>query len=62
MGINPELLNWFSILGESDLREVGRLKIEKSDRLKLFAILTNFIENRLERPLKSRLFLDNLSC
>ena len=58
--VNLELLNWFHLLGETDLREVEHLKIVKSDRLKLFALLSNFIENRLERPLKSRVFLDNL--
>lgn len=59
--VNPELLNWFGLLGEKDLREVHLLKTEKSNRLKLFAILSSFIENRLERPLKSRVFLDNLN-
>ncbi len=59
--VNPELLNWFSLLREADLREVQHLKTGKNDRLKLFALLSDFIENRLERPLKSRVFLDNLS-
>lgn len=59
--VSPELLNWFGLLGETDLREVHLLKTEKSNRLKLFAILSSFIENRLERPLKSRVFLDNLN-
>ncbi len=61
MPVNPELLNWFGLLGETDLREVHLLQTEKSNRLKLFALLSNFIEHRLERPLKSRVFLDNLS-
>lgn len=61
LSVNPEILNWFSLLVKTDLREVHRLKTEKSDRLKLFTLLSNFIENRLERPLKSRVFLDNLS-
>lgn len=59
--INQELLNCFGLLEETDLREVQHLKIEKSDRIKFFAMLSDFIENRLERPLKSRVFLDNLS-
>lgn len=59
--INWELLKWFSMLDETDLRQVHLLKIEKSNRLKLFALLSAFIEHRLERPLKSRVFLDNLS-
>lgn len=59
--VNSEILNWFNLLVETDLREVHRLKTEKSDRLKLFTLLSDFLENRLERPLKSRVFLDNLS-
>lgn len=59
--VNRELLNWFGLLGETDLREVHLLKIHKEYRLKLFALLSSFIENRLERPLKSRVFLDNLN-
>lgn len=59
--VDSELLDWFSLLAETDLRQVHLLKSEKSNRLKLFALLTSFIEKRLERPLKSRVFLDNLS-
>lgn len=58
--VNPELLNWFNLLGETDLREVNRLNIEKMNRHKLFALLSAFIEHRLERPIKSRVFLDSL--
>jgi DNA repair protein RecO (recombination protein O) len=59
--VSLELLNWFEQLGETDLREVHLLKIQMGNRPKLFALLSSFIENRLERPLKSRVFLDNLN-
>jgi DNA repair protein RecO (recombination protein O) len=59
--VSPELLNWFEQLGETDLRKVHLLQTQTGNRLKLFALLSSFIENRLERPLKSRVFLDNLN-
>ncbi len=61
MPVNSELIDWLALLSETDLREVHLLKNEKGNRLKLFALLSNFIEHRLEKPLKSRVFLDNLN-
>lgn len=59
--VNTELLRWFGLLGETDLRELHRLKIEPGVLPRVFNLLSGFIENRLERPLKSRVFLDNLN-
>ncbi len=47
-------------LGTTDLRELAGLNLSGSRRRLIGRILRSFVEFRLERPLKSQVFLDNL--
>lgn len=46
-------------LGLTDLRELAILEMEAAERSQAERILRDFIEYRLERPLKSQVFLDS---
>jgi DNA repair protein RecO (recombination protein O) len=48
-------------LGSADLRELDNSLLAPDSCKVVEKILRNFIETRLERPIKSQLFLDNLS-
>jgi len=58
--INPLLLNLMKRLAATDIRQLIDAKGIDGDYQIVAAILREFIEVRLERPLKSRIFLDNL--
>ncbi len=48
-------------LGEADLRELDSLYIETGSIQIIQKVLRSFIETRLDHPLKSQVFLDNIS-
>jgi DNA repair protein RecO (recombination protein O) len=58
--VNPAQLNLIQLLTAIDIRELATLKGGAGDYKIISIILREFIENRLEKPLKSRVFLDNL--
>lgn len=58
--MNPAQLNMIKTLAATDIRELAKLIGSNDDYKTIGAILREFIEARLERPLKSRVFLDNL--
>lgn len=58
--INPDQLNLIQQLAAADMRELASVHGSAADFKTIGTILNEFIEVRLERPLKSRVFLDNL--
>jgi DNA repair protein RecO (recombination protein O) len=58
--INSAQLNLIKELAASDMRELGKIMADGEDLKIIGTIFREFIEARLERPLKSRVFLDNL--
>lgn len=54
-------LQAFERLGEIDLRELATFTLSQENCKTIQRILRNFMEARLEHPLKSQVFLDSLS-
>ncbi|HEX3048801.1 MAG TPA: DNA repair protein RecO [Bacillota bacterium] len=59
--VNTSDLQAFERLGEIDLREMASFSLSQENCKTIQGVLRNFIEARLERPLKSQVFLDGLS-
>lgn len=60
IAVTPAILETYRKLVETDLRELEKLGVENGVSQALRKILRIFIEARLERPLKSQVFLDNV--
>jgi len=58
--VNQAQLNLIKALAAADIRELSKVQGNGDDYKTVGTILREFIETRLERPLKSRIFLDNL--
>lgn len=58
--INPAQLDIIQRLSATDMRELASIQGEAIDFKTIGIILREFVEARLERPLKSRVFLDSL--
>ena len=58
--IQRAILELMQSLAVTDIRQLQQLIGSKADYQLIGGMLQGFIENRLERPLKSRVFLDNL--
>lgn len=58
--VNPAQLDLIKLLTAIDIRQLATLKGNAGDYKIIGVILREFIENRLEKPLKSQVFLDNL--
>jgi DNA repair protein RecO (recombination protein O) len=58
--VNPAQLRLMKTLATTDIRKLAMMNGGSDDYKIIGTILREFIEVRLERPLKSRVFLDNL--
>lgn len=58
--INPKVIETYQLLLTTDLRQLFKLEIAKVERQLMQQVLLGFIENRIDRPLKSRTFLNSM--
>lgn len=60
IALSPDDLNLLTSLAKTDIRELSVLGFDRSRLSNVQRILRNFIEARLEKPLKSKAFLDEV--